>query len=159
MKSKINQKSISDGMFKLKQESSQTGYLNFELAQTIYALNIQNIVNILEKPNLVYLSHMTPPIIGMQFYEQVFIPILDFAGYRPYNKDSKLLILSSNVFKKDHPFGLIVDAIGELQYIKQKQLIKNPYPFNSLLPSYYYSIYKKSPLNLLDIKDLENQID
>lgn len=159
MTANIKNNCISDEMFKLKQESSQTGYLSFELASTYYAINIQNVVNILDKTQMVYLSHLNPPVIGMQFYNKVFIPVVDFAGYRPYSKKVKLLILSSNMFRKDQPFGLIIDEVNSLHYIKQKDLINNPHPFNNLLPSYFYIKTRSNKLFFLDIKDLENQID
>lgn len=162
MTQQLENESLSDKLFKLKQGNSQASYLCFNLADTSYAINIQNIINIIEKPNMVYLSHISPPIIGMQHYNKLFIPVLDFGGYRPYNKNYKLLVLSSNYFRKDNPFCLIVDEINELKYFKQKDLIKNPYPFNNLLPSYYYYKAKrltKKSVHFLDVQDLENQID
>lgn len=162
MTQQLEKDSLSDKLFKLKQSNSQTSYLCFNLAETNYAINIQNIINIIENPSLVYLSHMSPPIIGMQHYNRLFIPVLDFAGYRPYSKNYKLLVLSSNYFRKDNPFCLIVDEINELKYFKQKDLEKNPYPFNNLLPSYYYCPAKRAPkktVHFLDVQDLENQID
>ena len=95
----------------------------------------------------------------MHYYGQLFIPILDFAGYRPYGSPSKFLILSSNIFRRNNPFGLVIDYVNELQYFKPKELIKNPYPFNNLLPSYYYIDFKERKLNFIEVQDLENQIE
>jgi chemotaxis signal transduction protein len=153
------QHSISDELFKLKQESSQIGYLCFTLGSANYAINIQNILHIVDTPALVYLSHLSPPIVGMHYYEQRFIPALDFAGYRPHTNLLKLLILSSNIFRKNNPFGLVIDNVHELQYFKIKDLIENPYPFNNLLPSYYYTDFKERQLHFIEVQDIENQIE
>lgn len=150
---------ISDEMLKLKQKQSQTSYLTFFLGNTVYAINIQNVVNIIEKANLIYLSHMSPPIVGMHYYNNLFVPILDFGGYRPHSSDAKLLILSTNSFKKDQNFGLSVDRIEKLLYFKDRDLLQNQYPFNNLLPSYYYSNTKNKVVNFIDVQDLANQIE
>ena len=159
MVSNLLSSSISDEMLKLKQKQNQTSYLSFMLGNTIYAINIQNIVNIVERANLIYLSHMSPPIVGMHYYNNVFVPILDFAGYRPHSKDTKLLILSINSFKRDQSFGLSVDSIDRIVYCKDSALEKNKYPFNNLLPSYYYTNNKNRLINFIDVQDLANQIE
>ncbi|MBP9722165.1 MAG: chemotaxis protein CheW [Gammaproteobacteria bacterium] len=159
---------LSDSIFKFKKGSSQTGYLGFQLSGTCYAINIQHVINIIEHPSLIYLSHMSPPVVAMQHHGENFIPILDFAGYRlntniDQNNYPKVLVLSENCFRKDKPFGLLVDNILDIVYFKQKDLIKNNHPFDNLLPAYYYAISKHSSNNvlvyLLDINDLANQID
>lgn len=94
---------ITNDIFKLKRKSSQTTYLCFSLSGTLYALNIQNICNIIERPCLVYLSHISPPISAMQYYQNGYIPVLDFAGYRPNGKNNKLLVLNSSFLEmKNH---------------------------------------------------------
>lgn len=150
---------ITEQIFKHKQKSSQTSYLCFRLKDAYYAINIQNIIDIIENPSLVYLSHMSPPIIGMQHYLNGFIPALDFAGYRPYSQKGKLLILSTSFFRKDHPFCLVVDQISRLVYFKHDELIQNPTPFNELLPAFYYAYHQGKKVNFLDLQDLANQID
>lgn len=150
---------ISDQMLKLKQKQSQTSYLTFSLGSTVYAINLQNVVNIIEQANLIYLSHMSPPIVGMHYYNNLFVPILDFGGYRPHSKDAKLLILSTNTFKKDQNFGLSIDRIDKLSYFKDNELLQNQYPFNNLLPSYYYAHSKNKTVNFIDVQDLANQIE
>lgn len=158
---------ISDQLFKLKKSKLQTCYLSFVLTNTNYAINIQNIINIIDTPNLIYLSHMTPPIIGMQHHDSSFIPVLDFAGYRSNHTNNttkpKMLVLSESCFRKDKSFGLLVDSITAIEYFKQKDLIRNKQPFDNLMPAYYYATVddnrNKSRINLLDINDLANQLD
>lgn len=150
---------ITEQIFKHKQKSSQTSYLCFKLSNVFYAINIQNIIDIIDTPNMVYLSHMSPPVVAMQHYEMGFIPVLDFAGYRPYNNDYKLLVLSTSYFRKDRPFCLIADKITKLLYVKHDELIQSTTPFNELLPAFYYSYYQGKRVNFLDLQDLANQID
>lgn len=151
--------SISDEIFKLKQNTTQNAYLNFSLENTYYGLSVQNIINIIEKPNLIYLSHMHPPIIGLQYYNDKLISVLDFGGYRPHKKLCKLLVLTENPLLKNNPFALIVDEVFNLKYITTKELLKNKFPFNNLLPSYFYTNFdKNNNLNILDICDLANQL-
>ena len=159
MVSKLLPHHLSDQMFKLKQKTTQASYLSFALGNVLYAINIQNIVNIIEGANLIYLSHMSPPIVGMHYSNNMFIPILDFAGYRPHSKQAKLLILSNNSLKKDQNFGLSVDAIDQIMYFKESNLIKNAYPFNNLLPSYFYAYNRDNVINFIDTQDLFNQIE
>ncbi len=150
---------ISSDIFKLKRQASQTPYLCFCLSGTYYALNIQHVDNILEQPSLVYLSHISPPIVAMQYYCKRFMPVLDFSGYRPHFKNSKLLILNLNCFRNDKPFALIIDEVDNLLYFKQSDLKYNKAPFNELLPSFYYTLYKNKKIHFLDIQDLANQIE
>lgn len=150
---------LSDQLFKLKQSNNQTGYLSFSLAQIHYAINAQNIINIMYDLNLVYLSHMSPPILGMQYYNRNFIPVLDFGGYQPYDKNHSLLILSETQFRNSNLFGLIVDDINEMLYFKQKDLTRNNAPFDNLLPAYYCAASKSSIIHLIDVHDLANQIE
>lgn len=154
----INQ-DITEQIFKHKQKSSQTSYLCFKLAGVFYAINVQNILDIIEQPHLVYLSHMSPPIVGMQHYHSRFLPVLDFGGYRPYSKDGKLLVLSSNYFRKDHLFCLVADNITKILYFKHNQLVQNPTPYNELLPAFYYAFHQGKKVNFIDLQDLENQIE
>lgn len=158
-KAKESNTTLSKAVFNIKKGSSQTGYLGFSLSSTQYAINLQNIITIIDNPALIFLSHMLPPVVGMQHYNNGFISVLDFAGYRPNNACPKILVLSENCFRKDNPFGLLVDSISDILYFKQKELILNKHPFDNLLPAYFYALHKNSLINLLDINDLAKQIE
>ncbi len=158
-KTKEPNNTLSKAVFNLKKNSFQTSYLEFSLSNTHYAINLQNIITIIDNPTLIFLSHMLPPIVGMQHYNNGFISVLDFAGYRPNNACPKILVLSENCFRKDNPFGLLVDSVSEILYFKQKELIISKHPFDNLLPAYFYALHKDSLINLLDINDLAKQIE
>ena len=149
----------SEQLFKLKKASSQTAYLTFTLANVQYGMNVHNINGIIESPALIYSSHMSPPVVGLQHYNKNYIPIMDFAGYRSNPALSKILILSTSFFRNDKIFGLLIDQINEIHYATQKDFIKNNYPFNNLLPSYFYINNRLNRINLLDVADLANQLD
>lgn len=151
---------LSEQLFRLKKTSIQTGYLVFTLADIHYGISTQNINDIITKPALVYSSHMSPPIVGMQHYNDCYIPVMDFAGYRSVHSNAaKILVLSKSCFRKDNLFALLIDNVNDIVYASPKDLTKNNQPFNNLLPSYFFAKFKNKTIYLLDINDLANQLD
>lgn len=96
-------------------ETNENSYLYFNLGDSKYAINIQQVVEIMKLPLLDYPQKLSNNIVGLLNYNNFTINILDLRFYlnikvTPYSISNQVLIVKTD----EAIFGLIIDKVEDI---------------------------------------------
>ncbi len=96
-------------------ENNQNLYLYFNLGDNKYAINTQNVVEIMKLPMLDYPQKLPNNIVGLLNYNNFTINILDLRFYlnlkvEPYSVLNQLLVVKTD----ETIFGIIIDKVEDI---------------------------------------------
>lgn len=136
---------------------SETGekYLTFLCDNQSFGINILQISQIIQVPQITPLPNFVPYIRGMVNLRENVIPIMDLRlrlgkPEKQYNAQTCILIVTV----ADKPFGLIVDAVNNVETIRNEE-INDPPRQGGGESSYLIGIAKKESIILiLDVATL-----
>lgn len=96
-------------------EDNETQYLYFNLGGNKYAIEVQQVVEIMKLPLLDYPQKLANNVVGLLNYNNFTINVLDLRFYldikvTPYSVSNQLLIVRTD----ESIFGLIIDKVEDL---------------------------------------------
>ncbi len=105
-------------------ESVWLAFLTFSLGNQLYALPIEDVVEVAAMVELVSVVSAAPEILGLANRHGEVLPILDL---RPVFQQGKSRINASTLFvvaaSADQRVGLVVDEIHQVEYFGIEQLV------------------------------------
>lgn len=139
-------------------QDSEKLHLFFTLADSKYALNISQVVEIMKLPMLDYPQKLANNIVGLLNYNNFTINILDLRFYlgikvTPYSVSSQLIIVKTD----ESLFGLIIDKIGEIISIEQSQVEYFPITSEDRVIDFMYKIEGET-ISVINLNAIENII-
>jgi purine-binding chemotaxis protein CheW len=131
-------------------------YLYFKLGNNKYALNVNQIIEIIQLPLLDYPQKLSNNIIGLLNYNNLTINILDLRFYlklkvTPYSINNQILIIKT----EENIFGLIIDAVENIISLDSSKIKYFPFSEENKIIEF---IYKKENENIciINLITLEN---
>ncbi len=137
-------------------ENKRNLYMIFDCAYTKYAVNIDNVIEVMKLPALEYPQKMPNNAIGLLKYENLMINIFDIRCYfdidvQPYNVSTKLIILKTD----ESIFGIVAEDIDDIVEINQEFIQKLPLSDEKNLVDSLYKLDSNS-INLLNAYTMED---
>lgn len=146
----MNNLDLINNNFIAKDTEAQNLFLSFSLGKNKYAINVSNVVEITNLPQLDYPQKLSGNIVGLLNYNDFNINVLDLRFYlniKPemYSLSTKLLIVKTD----EMFFGLIIDKAEDIvpilpSKIEEFNLDKKLTPIQGI---YYYNDEVLSVIN------------
>lgn len=137
-------------------EQSENLYLCFYIDENRYAINVQQIVEIMKLPLLDYPQKLANNVVGLLNYNNLTINILDLRFYlnmevKPYSLTNRLLIVRTD----ESIFGIIIDRIED---IIPFEVSKTEYFSFSEQENIIESLYKDNDdsISVISVNAIEN---
>lgn len=135
-------------------EDKNTYYIVFTLKEKQYALNIQNIIEVINIPEIEIPSKAPESVIGIFNYNGMMIKTIDlchYLGFEPSNFtiNNKLIIALVN----DNCFAIHAERIENIIQINAENIQPIPFELNNSVLSAIYKTEDKS-INIVDINIL-----
>lgn len=104
-------------------ETGENLYLYFNMGESKYAINIQQVVEIMKIPLLDYPQKLANNVVGLLNYNNFTINILDLRFYldikvTPYSIANQLLVVKTD----ETIFGLLIDKIEDIISLDQSKI-------------------------------------
>lgn len=136
-------------------ETKRNLYMIFGCANTKYAVNIDNVIEVMKLPALEYPQKMPNNAIGLLKYENLMINIFDIRCYfdidvQTYNISTKLIILKTD----ESIFGIVAEDIDDIVEINPEFIQKLPLTDEKNLVDSLYKLDANS-VNLLNAYTME----
>ncbi|MCQ2789609.1 MAG: chemotaxis protein CheW, partial [bacterium] len=111
----MNSLDLINNNFIVKETQAQNLFLSFKLGENKYAINVSNVVEIMNLPQLDYPQKLYENIVGLLNYNDFNINVLDLRFYlnikpEKYSVSTKLLIVKTD----EMFFGLIIDKAEDI---------------------------------------------
>ena len=108
-------------------DNKQNQYIVFDCAYTKYAVNIDNVIEVMKLPALEYPQKLPNNAIGLLKYDNLMINIFDIRCYfdanvKTYDISTKLIILKTD----ESIFGIVAENIDDIIDINQELIQKLP---------------------------------
>lgn len=137
-------------------EQKKNTHLYFQIGDSKYAINTDNVLEIMKLPALDYPQKLPNNIIGLLKYNNFVINVVDIRFYlnievTPYNTHSELLIVKTD----EVIFGIITDRIIGILPFNTALMDQIPFVDNKMIIE---SLYKKDneTIFIVNIYSLEN---
>ncbi|MBE7705114.1 MAG: hypothetical protein E7Z90_04790 [Cyanobacteria bacterium SIG29] len=134
-------------------------YIVFELQNKYYAINIQNVIEVINIPQI-EIPQMTPEgIIGIFNYNGIMIKVVDLCpllGFTPdeFSINNQLIIVNNN----DTYYAIHTNKIINISQSNLSQIQELPYNTeNSILKSIYKA--DTTTINIIDVNQIEKILD
>lgn len=149
----MNNLTISNSKIQTKKNLNQKLYLYFKLGQSSYAINVENVLEVMKLPHLNYPQKLPNNIIGFLNYNETTIKILDVRMYlnlevTPYNISNKLIIVNFEGLI----IGFIVDEINDIISVTEAEL--EEYTSDNTLIRYIFYVENKS-VSVIDLTKIK----
>lgn len=136
-------------------EQKKNTHIYFQVGENQYAINSENVLEIMKLPALDYPSKLPNNIVGLLKYNNFVINVVDIRFYlnievTPYNKNNELLIVKTD----EVIFGIITDKI--LGLLPFETFLVDQIPFvdnNMIIESLYRN--EKDTIFIVNIYSLE----
>lgn len=135
-------------------ENNENLYLYFNLGDNKYAINTQQVVEIMKLPMLEYPQKLQSNIIGLLNYNTFTINVLDLRFYlnikvTPYSISNQLVVVKTD----ESIFGLIIDKVEDIISLNQSNI--EPFPTEEKIIEF---IYKNDTeyISIINLNALEN---
>ena len=137
-------------------ENKRNSYMVFDCANTKYAVNIDNVIEVMKLPALEYPQKLPNNTIGLLKYDNLMINIFDIRCYfdievKTYNVSTKLIILKTD----ESIFGIIAEDIDDIVDINPEFIQKLPLTDEKNLIDSLYKLDSVS-INLLNAYTMED---
>ncbi len=131
-------------------------YMVFNCANTKYAVNIDNVIEVMKLPALEYPQRIPNNSIGLLKYDNIMVNIFDIRFYfdikiEKYNIYTKLIILKTD----ESIFGIIAQDIDDIISIEKDKIQLLPSTEEKSLIDSIYS-FKNESINILNAYTLED---
>ena len=131
-------------------------YMVFDCANVKYAVNIDNVLEVMKLPALEYPQKLPNNAVGLLRYNNIMINIFDVRFYfdsdiSQYDVYTKLIILKTD----ESIFGIIAQNIDDVINIKEDSIQKLPFSEEKNLVESLYKIDNES-INILDAYTVED---
>lgn len=131
-------------------------YMVFDCTGSKYAICVENVLEVMNLPNLEQAQKMPNNTVGLLKYENIMINIFDIRFYldvhvEKYDLSTKLIILRTD----ESIFGVIADDINDVININPDTFQKIPFDEEENLINSFYKNEQES-INVLNIYDLES---
>lgn len=138
--------------FDIKQDS----YMVFDCSDIKYAVNIDNVLEVMKLPALEYPQRLPNNSIGLLKYDNIMVNIFDIRFYfdveiEKYDVYTKLIILKTD----ESIFGIIAQNIDDIISIEKDRIQQLPLTEDKNLVNSIYSVNNES-INLLNAYTLED---
>lgn len=137
-------------------ENNENLYLYFNLGNNKYAVNAQQVVEIMKLPLLDYPQKLPNNVIGLLNYNNFTINVLDLRFYlnikvTPYSVSNQLVVVRTD----ESIFGLIIDKVEDIISLDQSKI--EPFEFSTEEKIIEF-IYKNGNENIsiINLNVLEN---
>lgn len=133
-------------------------YLYFKVANSRYAVNTQQIVEIMKLPLLDYPQKLANNFVGLLNYNNLTINILDIRFYldikvTPYSVSSQLLIVKTD----EAIFGLIIDTVEDIITLDESKIEYLSSQEGAKLIEFLYKDEEET-ISIINLYSLENFI-
>ena len=137
-------------------DEKQNLYMVFNCADTKYAINIDNVIEVIKLPMLEYPKRIPNNAIGLLKYENLMINVFDIRFYFDANVDkydvyTKLIILKTD----ESIFGIVADNIDDIISIEDSNIDAIPFTEEKNLIEALYKFNDES-INILDAYTMED---
>lgn len=143
-------------------EQKKNSHLYFKIGEKKYAVNSDNVLEIMKLPLLDYPQKLPNNIIGLLKYNNFVINILDIRFYlnmpvEPYSINNELLIIKTD----EIIFGIITDKILGIIPCEASNIDTIPYADNKTIVESLYKVNKDTMfiINIYAIENLLKQHD
>ena len=139
-------------------ETNENSYLYFNLGGSKYAINIQQIVEIMKLPLLDYPQKLANNIVGLLNYNNFTINILDLRFYlnvkvTPYSISNQLLIVKTD----EAIFGLIIDKVEDILSLDESKIEYFQFSNEENIIEFLYKQGDET-ISIINLEALENII-
>lgn len=139
-------------------ENQEDLYLYFKIGENRYAINIQNVVEIMKLPHLEYPQKLPNNIVGLLNYNNFNINILDIRFYldiqvTPYSISNQLLIVKTD----ESIFGLIINSVEDIITLDESKTEYFPFSEDAKIIELIYKKDEES-ISVININSLENNL-
>ncbi|GEM_PF-5172099 len=138
----------------IPQASSMTRYLIFTFGNDFYAINTENIIEILENFSFTPIPTNVEWFLGVGNFHGEVIPIIDVKIFQQNGSslEAKKVIVLQSLERKGFEMAMPVDSICEINSVENFNMVKGS--------SYIVaeSFYKEKRLYLIDVERLIDQI-
>lgn len=139
-------------------------YLSFELNNESFALNVRNVINILEMCKITEIPKSPEYMKGVINLRGMVLPVIDMGIKLGTEKikistNTCILVLELNIDKEIIKIGAIVDAVSEVLEIEPKELLDPPTIGTKYKSEFITSLIKKDEkfIMVLDINKIFSQ--
>lgn len=137
---------------------NETLYLYFKIGESKYAVNTQQVVEILKLPLLDYPQKLSNNFVGILNYNNLTINILDIRFYldmnvTPYSASNQLVIVKTD----EAIFGLIIDSVEDIISLEQTQIEYLSFQEGEKLIEFLYK-RENETISIINLFSLENLI-
>jgi purine-binding chemotaxis protein CheW len=111
-------------------EKQKKTYLTFKLYKELFAINVLNVLEVLQEYNVVELPDAPKYITGMINFRNDIIPLINFREkfMFPENKPdkNKIIVISITIDDNSIKFGAIVDRVNDVFEIDKDEIKDTP---------------------------------
>lgn len=137
-------------------EENENLYLHFKLGDSKYAINIQQIVEIIKIPHLDYPQKLPNNIVGLLNYNNFTINILDLRFYldiqvTPYSISNQLLIVKTD----EAIFGLLINNVEDIINLEQSKVEYFPFSEDDKIIEFLYK-EESETISIINLSAVEN---
>ena len=137
-------------------EQKKNAFLYFKLGDNKYAINSDNVLEIMKLPALEYPQKLPNSVVGLLKYNNFVINVVDIRFYldieaTPYTINNELLIVKTD----EIIFGLITDKIIGIQAFSSALTDALPFVDNKTVVDSIYK-YKDETIYIINIYAIEN---
>ena len=137
-------------------EQKKNSHLYFKIGEKKYAINSDNVLEIMKLPLLDYPQKLPNNIVGLLKYNNFVINILDIRFYlnmtiEPYSVNNELLIIKTD----EIIFGIITDKILGIMPFEASDIDTIPYVDNKSIVESLYK-FDKETIFIINIYAIEN---
>ena len=137
-------------------EQKKNNHLYFQIGANKYAINTDNVLEILKLPALDYPQKLPNNIIGLLKYNNFVINVIDIRFYlnievTPYNTNNELLIVKTD----EVIFGIITDKIIGIMPFESTYVDAIPFVDSKMIIESLYK-YNQETIFIINIYSLEN---
>jgi chemotaxis signal transduction protein len=146
--------SSANQLAEIPQTSSMARYLIFTLGNDFYAINTENVIEILENFSFTPVPTNVEWLLGVGNFHGEAIPIIDVKIFQQNGSspEVKKVIVLQSLERKNFEMAILVDSICEIKSVENF----NPVKKSSFLVA--ESFYKEKRLYLVDVEMLIDQI-
>lgn len=137
-------------------DKKQNLYMVFRCSETKYAINIDNVLEVMKMPLLEYPKRMPNNSIGLLKYDNLMINVFDIRFYFDANVDKYDIYTKLIILKTDESiFGVVADNIDDIINIEEVNLDSIPFTEEKNLIEALYK-FKDVSINILDAYTMED---
>lgn len=122
-----------------EQNNIQENYIVFNLQEKQYAINIHNVVEIINLPQLEIPTKTPKGIIGIFNYNGQMVRTIDLCpliGFEPITLNIKHQLIISNV--QNELFAILIDNVADIKKIQNENIQELPYETKNRIIEYIY---------------------